>query len=316
MILIAYIIVTVVFFMAHSSPINPVRVLLQQHATYQNTKALSALFGLNQPLWRQYLNYMGGLLHGNLGYSMEQNTLGQPVWGILQTGAPQTLKLGVYALILSLLIGLPIGLISALRQNSIIDHTGQSFMILLYVIPAFVFCPLAQLLFGSILHWLPVTGWGDTGWSFFGWIPNGGSGVQTSLKEMILPVLIYTAGLAGFFAKSFRSFLLEVLQQDYIRTAKAKGLKNRVVIYRHAVKNTLLPLASIVGPTIAYLIVGAFIIEYFFGIPGIADITATSVINSDFAVIEATTLILALFVVFINMLTDIFYAVVDPRVRL
>ncbi len=110
--------------------------------------------------------------------------------------------------------------------------------------------------------------------------------------------------------------MLEVMGQDYIRTARAKGLKSRVVIYLHAMKNTLLPLASIVGPTIAFLIVGAFIIEYFFGIPGIAYITAESVINTDYPVIEATTILLAAFVVVVNMLTDIFYAMVDPRVRI
>jgi len=123
-------------------------------------------------------------------------------------------------------------------------------------------------------------------------------------------------GLAGFFAKSFRSFLLEVLSQDYMRTARAKGLKDRVVIYLHACKNTLLPLASIVGPTIAFLIVGAFIIENFFGIPGIGLTTIDAVTSSNYPVIEATTILLAAFVVFINMLTDIFYAMVDPRVRM
>ena len=212
------------------------------------------------------------------------------------------MQLGGEALLLALLVGLPVGLISALKQNSWIDHSSQSVMILLYVIPAFVLVPLSQLIFGDWLQWLPVTGWGDPG--------------VLGFKEQILPVTLYAAGLAGFFAKSFRSFMLEVLGQDYIRTARAKGLKSRVVIYLHAMKNTLLPLASIVGPTIAFLIVGAFIIEYFFSIPGIAYITAESVINTDYPVIEATTILLAAFVVVVNMLTDIFYAMVDPRVRI
>lgn len=311
MIILAFIIVTVVFFLAHATPYDPIRILLGQHATVQNVHRLRVKYGLNLPEWKQYFNYLGGLLHGNLGYSEEQTSLGAPVWALLQSKVPVTMKLGAYALILSLLVGLPIGLISALRQNSIIDHVGQGSMIVLYVIPAFVLCPLSQLLFGDILGWLPVIGWGDGGWTLNGLVPVG-----QSIKEMILPVGIYAAGLAGFFSKSFRSFMLEVLRQDYIRTARAKGLKNRVVIYLHAAKNTLLPLASIVGPTIAYLIVGAFIIEFFFEIPGIAYFTATSVINSDFAVIEATTLLLAIFVIFVNMLTDIFYAMVDPRVRL
>jgi ABC-type dipeptide/oligopeptide/nickel transport system permease component len=302
MVVVLFLIVTVVFFLAHASPYDPIRQILGQKYNTVNAARLKQLFGLDQPLWKQYLNYLGGLVHGNLGYSEEAETLGNPVWWILRAGVPVTLKLGGYALLLSLLVGLPVGLISALRQNSLIDHGSQSIMMILYAVPTFVLVPICQLVFGAELKWLPVTGWGDPG--------------MQGVKEMVLPVTLYAAGLAGYFAKSFRSFMLEVLRQDYIRTARAKGLKNWVVIYLHAFKNTLLPLASIVGPTVAYLIVGAFIIEFFFSIPGIGYITVTSVTQSDYPVIEATTILLAAFVVIINMLTDIFYAMVDPRVRL
>jgi ABC-type dipeptide/oligopeptide/nickel transport system permease component len=131
-----------------------------------------------------------------------------------------------------------------------------------------------------------------------------------------MPVAIFGLGIAGYFAKSFRSFMLEVLQQDYIRTARSKGLKERVVIYLHALKNTLLPLATIVGPTIAFLVAGAFIIESFFNIPGIGNITVQAVVVSDYPIIEATTILVAVSVVVINFLTDVFYAMIDPRVRL
>jgi ABC-type dipeptide/oligopeptide/nickel transport system permease component len=147
-----------------------------------------------------------------------------------------------------------------------------------------------------------VSGWGAPG--IFG------------LKEMILPVCLYGLGLAGFYAKSFRSFLLEVLGQDYIRTARSKGLKERAVILLHAGKNTLLPLSSVVGPSLAYLIVGAFIIESFFSIPGVGNVTVSAVTSSNYPVIEATTIMVATAVMVINMLTDIFYALVDPRVRI
>jgi ABC-type dipeptide/oligopeptide/nickel transport system permease component len=174
----------------------------------------------------------------------------------------------------------------------------QGTSIILYGIPTFVLAPTLQLIFTIQNQWLPEHGWGDNS------------------SEIILPVIVYSAGLLGYFAKSFRSFMLEVLQQDYIRTARAKGLRPSVIVWLHAMKNTLLPLASIVGPTIAFLIVGAFIIEDFFGIPGIAHITIESVGTGDYAVIEGTTIALAMFVVFINMMTDIFYSLVDPRVRL
>jgi ABC-type dipeptide/oligopeptide/nickel transport system permease component len=180
----------------------------------------------------------------------------------------------------------------------LVDHVGQGVMIILYAIPTFVLVPILQLVFGVNLGWFPVTGWGD------------------NLKEVILPVAAYSAGLAGYFAKSYRSFMLEVLAQDYVRTARAKGLKQRVIVGLHAAKNTLVPLASIVGPTIAYLITGAFIIERLFSIPGIANETVESTINGDYGFIEATTILLVVFVIVVNMLTDIFYAIVDPRVRI
>jgi ABC-type dipeptide/oligopeptide/nickel transport system permease component len=303
MIVVGYLIATIVFFMAHASPYDPIVLNLGQHAANPFIlKQQRHIFGLDQPLLKQYLNFMGGLMHGNLGYSEGTDTFAQPVWSLLQVGVPVSMRLGLYALTLSLLVGLPIGLLSALKQNSLLDHGSQFFIMLAYAVPTFVLIPFCQILFAVDLHWLPVQGWGEPG-------------VQ-GYKEMILPVTLYAAGLAGFFAKSFRSFMLEVLNQDYIRTAKAKGLKERRVNYIHAFKNTLLPLASIVGPTVAFLITGAFIVETFFGIPGIGLTTVDAVTGSDYPVIEATTLVLAMFVVFVNMVTDIFYAMIDPRVRL
>src|SRR5579872_1332910 len=130
MVVVAFVIATVVFFLAHATPYDPVRVLLGQHATVGNVRQMRPLFGLDQPEFQQYLNYMGNLLHGNLGYSEEQQTLGVPVWDLIQSKLPVTLKLGLWSLLISLLIGLPIGLISALRQNTIIDHSGQAITII------------------------------------------------------------------------------------------------------------------------------------------------------------------------------------------
>jgi peptide/nickel transport system permease protein/oligopeptide transport system permease protein len=302
MIIVLYLIATLVFVIAHAAPIDPVYQVLDQKYTPRAAAQLRHEFGLDQPVWKQYINYVGGLAHGDLGKSEGRATLGQSVSGMLKHGVPVTLKLGFYALMLALVVGLPVGLISAIKQNSIVDHGSQGVMIFVYAVPTFVLAPLAQLIIGAQLKWLPVTGWGDPGLQGF--------------KEMILPVTIYAAGLAGYFSKSFRSFLLEVLSQDYIRTARAKGLKERVIIYSHAIKNTLLPLASIVGPVVAYLITGAFITETLFGIPGVGNFTVESAVNNDYPVVEATVILLAAFVVVVNFLTDIFYALVDPRVRL
>jgi ABC-type dipeptide/oligopeptide/nickel transport system permease component len=303
MVFVIWVITTIVFFLAHLSPINPIQEVLQQHYHEGNVaQQLRHEFHLDQPMWQQYTSYLVDLAHGNLGYSIQSSTLGQPVWNVLRSGVPQSLKLGGLALLVALIVGLPIGMISAIKQNSAIDHGGQFVMMVAYAVPAFVVAPIAQLVFGVKLHWLPVAGWGEPG--------------IAGIKDMIMPVAIFGLGIAGYFAKSFRSFMLEVLQQDYIRTARSKGLKERVVIYLHALKNTLLPLATIVGPTIAFLVAGAFIIESFFNIPGIGNITVQAVVVSDYPIIEATTILVAVSVVVINFLTDVFYAMIDPRVRL
>lgn len=304
MVIVVYLITTIVFFLAHLSPYDPIEFILGQkyNANPDAARHLRHLFGLDMPLWQQYLHYLNNLLHGQLGYSEEAGNLGEPVWTVLKIGVPVSLKLSFISLLISLVIGLAVGMISALRQNSVIDHGSQFVTMVAYAVPTFVLAPLAQLLFGVELKWLPVSGWGDPG--------------LLGIKEMILPVGLFAAGLAGYFAKSFRSFMLEILTQDYIRTARAKGLRERVIIYLHVLKNTLLPLASIVGPTAAYLVLGFFIIENFFAIPGIGQITVNAITNSNYPVIEATTILLAAAVVLINFITDIFYAMVDPRVRL
>lgn len=315
-IIVVWAIVSVVFVLEHGpGAADPIKLILGSHFTYGSYHTLLHQYGLDASLWDQYLNYLGlgpilawfgihtsagvtntGLIEGNLGYSYEY--VGTPVWELLRPRVPVTMELGLYSLVVALLVGLPVGMISAIRQNSLIDHVGQGVMVILYAIPTFVLAPVLILEFGIRMSMLPVSGWGD------------------NFSEIVLPVCAYAAGLAGYFAKSFRSFMLEVLQQDYIRTARAKGLRQRTIIGLHAMKNTLLPLASVVGPVIGYLIVGAFIIERLFGIPGIANETIESTQNGDYAVIEATTILLATFFVVVNMLTDIFYTVIDPRVKL
>jgi ABC-type dipeptide/oligopeptide/nickel transport system permease component len=315
-IVVLWAIVTIVFILEHApgTP-DPIKLILGSHYTYGNYTRLVHEYGLDIPGWQQYLNFLGlapilswfgihfghggvvsGLLEGDFGYSYEFP--GTPVWDQLHDKIPVSLKLGFYALALSLLVCIPVGIISALSQNSILDHTLQGTSMFVYAIPPFVLAPIMQNFFGINLHWFPVQGWGD------------------SPKELVMPVIVYAAGLMGYFAKSMRSFLLEVMQQDYIRTARAKGLQERTVIWLHAMKNTLVALASIVGPTIGYLIAGAFIVEYFFEIPGIGYLTITSVLSNDYGVIEGVTIALAGFVVLVNMLTDIFYSVVNPQIRL
>jgi len=291
----------VTFFLVANAPGDPIRVNLAQHATADTIKQLDHQYGLDLPQWQRYLNYLGDLAHGNLGLSLAQP--GTPVSDLLGNGLPVSLKLGGLALLVSLLVGIPLGVVAAVRQNRLVaDNLNMGLMLVLYSIPPFVLIPFVIDIFSIRLGWLPAGQWGDAGW--------------LGVKETVLPVTVYAAGLAGFFARSVRSFMLEVLHQDYIRLARAKGLSNRKVIYVHAMKNTLLPFASVLGPTIAFLVVGAFIVENEFSINGIGYVTVQSTLANDYSVTEATTLVLAAAVVAINALTDIFYTLADPRVSL
>ncbi len=294
----------ITFFLVSLAPGDPVVQLLGQHAGDAATyKRVYHQMGLDQPLWRQYLSYVWNALHGDLGYSVIQ--IGTPVTDIIGQGLPVTLELGGMATLVALIFGIPLGVIAAVRHNRLVaDNLNMGVMMALYSLPPFVIIPVVWLIFGillkgTILH-LEVTGW---------------QGLSDP-HYWLAPVFVFAAGLAGFFARSVRSFMLEELNKDYIRTARAKGLTERAVIYIHAMKNTLLPFASVLGPTVAFLVVGAFIIEQEFSIPGVASITVQSTLADDYSVTLGTTLVLAAAVVIVNALTDIFYTIADPRVRL
>ena len=287
------------FFLVHLAPGDPIRAALGLHATSDAVKALAHTYGLDQPVPSQYLNYMKGLLHGNLGPSFENQDL--TVNDILSRGVPITLWLGLWATLVALAIGVPLGILAAVRHNTLIaDNLNMGTSMVLFAVPPLLLIGVARVIFSIKLHWLPVAGWQG----------------YTNLQYLVMPVLIYASGITGFYARSMRSFMLEVLSQHYVRTARAKGLPYRTIIFKHAAKNTLVPFASILGPAIAFLVAGAFIVENLFDIPGIAKITVDSTIASDYDVTLGTTILLALAVVLVNTLTDIFYAIIDPRLRL
>lgn len=299
MVLVTIGVTLITFFLVHLAPGDPIRIALGLHASGTAVTQLSHQYGLDQPLYRQYLTYMGGLLHGYLGPSFENQDL--TVNDILGRGLPITLWLGLWATIVALVVGIPLGVLAAVRHNTLFsDNLNMGVNMILYSVPPLLLIGVARVIFSINLHWLPVAGWQG----------------YTAVSSLIMPILIYASGIVGFYARSMRSFMLEVLSQQYIRTAKAKGLAYWKIVFIHAAKNTLIPFASILGPTIAFLVVGAFIIETIFDIPGIGNITVQSTLASDYNVTLATTIILAIAVVVVNALTDVFYALVDPRVRL
>lgn len=296
----------ITFIMGYFAPGDPIRAMLGLHPNPVEYVRLKHLYGLDLPWYQQYFNFLKNLATFNLGYSYEFKN--RAIWDILKDGVPISLELGFFALILELLVGIPLGIISALRANTWIDTTNQTIMLLLYAIPVFVVGVLVQVFIVWIdqntgISW-PVAGWG-TPWHY-SW---------SDIQFKIAPILVYAAVGLAYFARLTRTSMLEVLRQDYVRTARAKGMRERVVISRHALRNAMIPLVTVVGLTIGFLVTGAFFIEYIFNIPGIAYITLTSISFRDYPVIQATTVLLAVAVVLGNLLSDLLYSVFDPRIK-
>ncbi len=286
------------FMIAHLAPGNPVEQMLGNRHDPQRYAALLHQYGLDQPLLVQYVEYLLGLLHGNLGLSYQYP--GRPVATILGAGLPVSLKLGAGALLLSTLVGVPLGIIAALRQNSLVDRVIMVGMLGLYSIPSFVLIGLLVWinirLFKAGLPALPVAG-------------------LQSLAGWVLPIFVLAAASMGYTARLTRSSLLEVLGQDYMRTARSKGLPRRVIVGVHALRNAALPLLTVLGPSLAFVVTGAFVVEKLFNLPGVGYITIQSIGQRDYPVIQATTILLGFSVVFMNLITDFLYTVFDPRIR-
>ncbi|MCL4459713.1 MAG: ABC transporter permease [Chloroflexi bacterium] len=288
-------VVTIIFLLSHLVPVDPVTMMLGERYDQAVYEQLRHSYGFDQPLWQQYINYMWQLLHGDFGKSYHY--IERPVADILRSGVPISLQLGGLAILLELIIGIPSGVLSAIKQNTWIDRMNMGVMMILYSVPNFVLIPICMLVFGVQLRWLPVAGWG-------------------SAPHMVMPVAVYTALGTAFYARLTRSTMLEVMREDYIRTARSKGLPERMVIYGHALRNALIPLVSALSPSLAFIVTGAFIIESMFNIPGIGYIAIQASQMNDYPVVAALTLILAVAVALMNMIADILYTVIDPRIRL
>jgi peptide/nickel transport system permease protein/oligopeptide transport system permease protein len=287
------------FLVGYLAPGDPILVLMgprRDPAVYNN---LRHIYGLDLPWYWQYLAYVGGLLQGDLGKSFryQDRTVNQ----ILGNGVWVSIKLGGAALLLSLLIGVPAGIFSALRQNSWLDRGNMALMLALFSIPSFVFIPILRalnyfLLYQHNLPSLPAAGWGQA-------------------AHWVMPVLVLSAANVGYIARLTRSSMLEVLGQDYIRTAQAKGLTRRRIHYSHALRNALLPIVTVIGPALAFLVTGAFVVESLFAIPGVGFLGVQSIGQRDYPVIQGVTVLLTIAVVVMNLLTDLAYSFLDPRIR-
>lgn len=297
----------ITFIMGYFSPIDPIRVMLGQYFSINTYNSLRHQYGMDLPWYQQYFCFLVRLLRFDLGVSFHYR--GLAVWELIKDRVPVSLELGLWALILQMVIGIPLGILSATKANTWIDSINMGILLGFYSIPIFVLTVFARMIIVSInlnldMYW-PPTGWGNP-WDY-SWI---------SLQPKIVPILALGISGAAYSARLMRTKMLEILHQDYIRTARAKGMSERAVILKHALRNALIPLVTLFGPSLAFLVVGSFFAESIFNIPGIASYAIDSVKNRDFTTLQGITILLALTVVLGNLLSDILYTIVDPRIKI
>ena len=288
-----FILISLTFFLLRAAPGGPFDA--ERSVTPEVRRALEAHYGLDRPLWRQYLDYWGTLLRGDLGPSMRYP--GRTVNEIIRDGIPASLELGCYALAIALGVGVTAGLVAALRPNTATDYVPMSLAMAGVCVPTFVSGPLLILLFSLRLGWFNPSGWDGPG-------------------DRVLPALTLGLYYAAYVARLTRGGMLETLAQDFIRTARAKGASEARVVFRHALRGGLLPTVSFLGPALAGLISGSFIVETVFQVPGIGRYFVQSAFNRDYSLVLGTVIFYAALIVPFNLLADVLQAWLNPRVRL
>ncbi len=288
-----FVIATLTFFMTRLAPGGPFDA--EKTIPDEIKEKLEAHFGLDKPLHEQYLLYLKNLLQGDLGPSFKY--MGWEVSELISTAFPVSAQLGICSLSIALLLGLPAGVLAALRKNSIFDYSLMSIVMLGICLPTFVLGPLLILVFSSWLQWLPPLGW-------YSW------------SDMVLPSLTLGLFYAAYVARLTRAGMLDTLNQDYVRTARAKGASPFRVVTRHALKGGLLPVVTFLGPAFAGLISGSFIIESIFFIPGLGRFFVTAAFNRDYTMVLGTVLFYACLIILLNLIVDVIQASLDPKSRI
>ncbi len=286
---------TFVFLIIHLIPGDPIDLMLGETATQVDRETLRRQLGLDQPLWRQYTTFLQRLVQGDLGHSLHSK---RPVRTLIGDRLPATASLALAALCVSVGLAIPLGVLAALRPRSWLD-TGSMILALLGVsMPNFWLGPLLILVFSIQVGWLPVSGRGDGG-----------------LAYLILPAVTLGTGMMAVLTRMTRSSMMETLREDYIRTAAAKGLSTWAVVVKHGLSNALIPLVTLIGLQGGALLAGAVITETIFAWPGLGELTVRAIQQRDYPVVQGCVLVIALTYVVMNMVTDVLYAVVDPRIR-
>jgi ABC-type dipeptide/oligopeptide/nickel transport system permease component len=288
-----WLILTMVFMLAHIVPGDPVAQMLGEGARADDLQQLRHTLGLDLPLPVQYGRYLAGIAHGNLGESFRFQ---QPVLQVVISHYPATLELAFVALLVCVGIGIPAGLFAAQRRGTSTDHAIGVFTLFGLSVPNFALGPVLILVFCVLLGWLPVSG-------------RGG------LAHVILPAFTLGAALAAILTRMVRTSVIEELSSDYVRTARAKGLSESAVLFRHAFRNALIPIITILGLQFGTLLAGTIVTESIFSWPGIGRLAVQAISARDYPLLQGCILLIAVSYVFVNLLTDLVYALVDPRVR-
>jgi peptide/nickel transport system permease protein len=306
MAVVVILIVSVLVFVAmRLLPGDPIRMLVTQSElqefTEQQIAQLKAEFGLDKPLVIQYFNWIGGIFRGDMGQSILHRA---PVAGEIIRRLPITLHIGLTAYFIGLIIGIPAGIICAIRRGKVIDTIVTTLSNLGITVPGFWLGVMMIYFFGLYLRWLPVEGYTSPFDNF--WL---------STRQLIMPVICLVLFPIASMTRQTRSSMLEVMRQDYIRTAWSKGLRERIIIMRHALKNGLIPVITLSGMGLSMIIGGSVIIEQVFNIPGMGRLAVTSILNQDYPYVQGIVLIIATFVMLVNLLVDVTYGWLDPRIR-
>lgn len=284
---------TITFFLMNMVPGGPF--LSEKAISPQATAALEAKYGLDKPLLQRYATYMIDALHGDFGDSLKQR--GRTVMDIITMKFPISARLGGISVLVALIIGIPLGCVSALKRGKFLDSFISVVATCGIAVPSFVVCTLLMFFIGVKLQWLPTVG-------------------LSSWKHYVMPVMALSFYPTAYIMRLMRSSMLDVLGQDYMRTAKAKGLSGFVSLFKHALRNAILPVITYVGPMLAYTVTGSFVVEKIFVIPGLGGEFIKAINGRDYTLIMGTTIFLATLIIIMNVVVDIIYKIVDPRIKL
>ncbi|AEM78151.1 ABC transporter permease [Thermoanaerobacter wiegelii] len=293
MIITLWVIVTLTFFLMHMIPGDPFT--SEKRVPEQIRQNMLAKYHLDKPLIVQYGYYLKNLLHGDLGISLKY--LNRTVNEIIANGFPASFQIGMQSIIIGVFLGLILGIVAALNRNGFWDYVSMILAIIGRSVPNFIIATLLQYWIASKLRWLPVSGWG-------------------TFAHTILPSIALSFASLSIISRLMRASMLDVIGQDYIKTAKSKGLSSFEIIWRHMIRNAILPVITVLGPLIAGIVTGTFVVERIFGIPGLGKYFVQSIYNNDYTMILGTTIFYSAILVFLVFLVDITYGLIDPRIRL